>query len=209
MLLIQLSAGQGPDECCLAVAKVLRELQCEAKRHACDLQLIESEPSSRVGTFKSVLLSVETINGGDEEQLTWLNSWEGSLQWICESPYRHRYPRKNWFIGLSLFRLEENADDDTIRFETCRASGPGGQHVNKTDSAVRATHLASGISVKVQSERSQFANRKLARLLVQQKLRAREQEKQLQQKGQRRQLHFELERGRPTLVFKGIEFRRI
>lgn len=208
MLLIQLSAGQGPDECCLAVANALRELQREATRYGCDLKLIETEPASRVGTFKSILLSVEAING-DDEQLTWLSSWEGSLQWICESPYRHRYPRKNWFIGLSLFRCEESLDDDTVRFETCRASGPGGQHVNKTDSAVWATHLTSGIRVKVQSERSQFANRKLARLLVQQKLQEREQEKQLQQKGRRRQLHFELERGRPILIFKGIEFRRI
>lgn len=208
MLLIQLSAGQGPDECCLAVAKALRELQYEAKRHACELQILDSEPASRVGTFKSVLLSVEAMNG-DEQQLAWLKSWEGSLQWICESPYRHRYHRKNWFIGLSLFRFEESVDDDTIRFEACRASGPGGQHVNKTDSAVRATHLASGISVKVQSERSQFANRKLARLLIHQKLQVRDQEKLLKQKEQLRQQHVELERGRPALVFKGPDFRRV
>ena len=57
-----------------------------------------------------------------------------------------------------------------IRFETLRSSGPGGQHVNKTDSAVRAIHTASGISVKVQLERSQHANKRLARLLIAWKL---------------------------------------
>lgn len=208
MLLIQLSAGQGPDECCLAVAKAMQELQGEAKRHACELQLLESEAADRVGTFKSILLSIERIDGVEEE-FAWLRSWEGSLLWICDSPYRHRYPRKNWYFGLTLFQIEESVNDDAIRYETCRASGPGGQHVNKTDSAVRATHLATGISVKVQSHRSQFANHKMARLLLQQKLQARELEKRSQQKGQRRQLHLELERGRPAIVFRGAEFRRV
>ena len=57
-----------------------------------------------------------------------------------------------------------------IRYEAVRASGPGGQHVNKTDSAVRATHLPSGLSVKVQTERSQHANKRLARALLAHKL---------------------------------------
>ena len=57
-----------------------------------------------------------------------------------------------------------------IRFETLRSSGPGGQHVNTTDSAVRATHLASGISVRVQSQRSQHANKRLAILLIARRL---------------------------------------
>lgn len=73
---------------------------------------------------------------------------------------------KNWYVGIGRFSADEHIQSDEIRFETLRSSGPGGQHVNKTDSAVRATHLASGISVKVQSERSQHANKRLARLLI-------------------------------------------
>ena len=97
--------------------------------------------------------------------------WQGSLQWICASPVRPKHPRKNWYIGV--FRMPEMPEmpsESEIEFQTCRSGGKGGQHVNKTESAVRATHKASGISVRVESERSQHANKKLALTLLAQKL---------------------------------------
>ncbi|MBF3364387.1 peptide chain release factor H, partial [Pseudomonas aeruginosa] len=71
--------------------------------------------------------------------------WCGGIQWICPSPYRARHARKNWFIGAERFAAPPASLEGEIRFETLRSSGPGGQHVNTSDSAVRATHLASGI----------------------------------------------------------------
>ena len=103
-----------------------------------------------------------------------------------------------WALGvLPLMR-------DAIRYETLRSSGPGGQHVNKTDSAVRATHLASGISVKVQSERSQHANKRLARLLIAWKLEQQQQENSAALKSQRRMFHHQIERGNPRRTFTGM-----
>ena len=90
-----------------------------------------------------------------------------------------------------------------IRFETLRASGPGGQHVNKTDSAVRAIHTASGISVKVQSERSQHANKRLARLLIAWKLEQQRQNESAALKSERRMFHHQIERGNPLRTFRG------
>ena len=90
--------------------------------------------------------------------------------------------------------------------DTLRSSGPGGQHVNKTDSAVRATHLASGISVKVQSERSQHANKRLARLLIAWKLEQQQQENNAVLKSQRRMFHHQIERGNPRRTFTGMAF---
>ncbi|MBR7745926.1 peptide chain release factor H [Undibacterium baiyunense] len=206
MILVQITAGQGPEECCLAVAKAWQALQAEAKRHACSLELIESVSAARASNYKSLLLSLEVES--ENSSITWIQEWQGSVQWICASPYRLRHPRKNWFIGVRLFQNEGRIVDDTIKFQACRASGPGGQHVNKTDSAIRATHLASGISVKVQTERSQYANKKLAQLLIAQKLAERDEQQALQQNRDRRLSHFELERGGASLVFVGLEFRR-
>lgn len=113
---------------------------------------------------------------------------------------------KTGFWALGVLPLMSRKQSDAIRYETLRSSGPGGQHVNKTDSAVRATHLASGISVKVQSERSQHANKRLARLLIAWKLEQQQQENSAALKSQRRMFHHQIERGNPRRTFTGMAF---
>ncbi|MGV8294926.1 peptide chain release factor-like protein, partial [Pseudomonas aeruginosa] len=81
---------------------------------------------------------------------------------ICPSPYRARHERKNWLLGEVRFATTPASMEGEIRFETLRSSGPGGQHVNTPASAVSATHLASGISVRLPSPRRQHANKTLA-----------------------------------------------
>ena len=127
----------------------------------------------------------------------------GSLLWICASPYRPNHGRKNWFFGGTRFAAPAVGLESEIRFETLRSSGPGGQHVNTTDSAVRATHLASGISVKVQSERSQHANKRLALLLIARRLAERAEQADDRLRAERRLLHHRLERGNPRRTFRG------
>ncbi len=146
MLLMQISSAQGPAECQLAVAKALRRMVTEAEACAVDIRVIEQEAGGRAGVYRSLLLALE---GGRAEELA--KRWEGTVQWVCPSPYRPNHARKNWFIGVTRYAPPQVSLEGEIRFETMRASGPGGQHVNTTDSAVRATHLASGISVRVQT----------------------------------------------------------
>ncbi|HWV09482.1 MAG TPA: peptide chain release factor H [Pseudomonas sp.] len=201
MILLQLSAAQGPDECALAVARALHRLQDEAQALGVGVQVLEQEPGPRQGTLRSVLLALE---GEQADALA--QGWQGSLQWICVSPYRPAHARKNWFFGGARFAAPAAELASEIRFETLRSSGPGGQHVNTTDSAVRATHLASGISVKVQSERSQHANKRLALLLIGQRLAQREQEAGIALRAERRLSHHQVERGNPTRVFRGERF---
>lgn len=202
MLLLQLSAAQGPAECQLAVAKALRRLVEEAARCSVDVQVVEQEPGERDGTFRSVLLSLE---GAQADKLA--RSWEGTVQWICASPYRPGHGRKNWFIGIARFAPPTATFEGEIRFETMRASGPGGQHVNTTESAIRATHVGSGISVKVQTERSQHANKRLAVLLISRGLAQLAEEAKVGQRADRRMAHHQVARGDPVRVFRGDAFQ--
>jgi peptide chain release factor len=201
MLLLQLSAAQGPTECALAVAKGYALLQREALAQDVELELLESEAGPESGTLRSLLLA---LDGAAAETLA--RRWSGTLLWICPSPYRPTHRRKNWFFGGAIFELPTASDDASVRFEAVRASGPGGQHVNKTASAVRATHVASGISVKVQTERSQLANKRLALALIRRRLAERAETVAAGQRADRHQAHRDVDRGNPGRTFRGAAF---
>lgn len=198
-MLLQLTAAQGPDECALAVAKALQRLQQEAQ--AVDVEIVESQAGATAGSWQSLLLA---LDGAAAAELA--ASWSGSLLWICASPLRPQHRRKNWFFGGRCFAPPPATLESEIRFETLRASGPGGQHVNTTASAVRATHVASGISVKVQNGRSQHANRRLAIALIGRRLQEQAEARNDAQRAQRRQAHYEVDRGNPRRVFRGAAF---
>ncbi len=204
MITLQISSAQGPDECALAVALATECLLREAERLSIFASLVEAEEGPRDGTYFSALI---ILNGEDEEKLSAL--WCGTVRWNCTSPYRPNHGRKNWFIGVSRLSMPNAVPESAIRFEAIRASGPGGQHVNKTDSAIRATHIATGISVKVQSERSQHANKRLARQLIAHRLQERQEGIEADHRAQRRSLHYQVERGNPIRTFKGINFEPV
>ena len=156
---LQITSGRGPAECAWVVGRVLQEILKHGQELKLDLQILETTPGEHPDTYGSVLLSVE---GQDFQAL--VSQWQGTIQWRGESPYRPHYKRKNWFVGVTAFVPDQKTDIQLkdIQIECMRASGPGGQHVNKTSSAVRVTHKTSGLSAVAQEERSQTRNRKLA-----------------------------------------------
>jgi len=193
---IQISSGQGPAECELAVAKFADAL--------CDefgAVITQTFSGMREGCYRSILLE----SGHD------LSFLEGSVKWICQSPYRPNHKRKNWFIDVSLTQKTETAlfDSELIRFDTFRSGGKGGQNVNKVETGVRATYVPLGLSVVSTQARSQHMNRKLAM----ERLCALIDERQLD--GQRAVdrmnwlEHNRLERGNAVRVYEGLEFRRV
>ncbi|PHM45845.1 peptide chain release factor H [Xenorhabdus mauleonii] len=201
MILLQISSAQGPDECMLAVKKALGRLIQEADALSVTADILEEERGERVGTLRSVLVAIQ---GKNEQQL--FECWNGTIKWICDSPWRKGAGRKNWFIGVTQCEAIAELPESEIRFETLKASGPGGQHVNKTESAVRAVHIASGISIKVQTERSQHANRRLARLMLEHRLRQQQDISQAETRAERRLFHHQVERGNAVRTFIGMKF---
>lgn len=157
---MQITSGRGPAECCRVVALVVEKVLKQAAAKGIKAEVVERE----TGPMNRTLLSAVIALQGGEDCGMLIKQWEGTVQWIAQSPYRIYHKRKNWFIGIQTFTLSESreATEAEIRYETLRASGPGGQHVNKTESAVRAVHIPTGMSVVASDQRSQWQNKKLA-----------------------------------------------
>lgn len=198
---LQITSGRGPAECCRVVALVLEKILKQAKDLKLEAEVVEREQGEINRTLFSAIVSLE---GSKCEEI--VDEWEGIIQWTAQSPYRIYHKRKNWFVGIKSFTPSELNDVDTryITYQTLRSSGAGGQHVNKTETAVRAIHAPSGLSVTASDQRSQHQNKKLAteRLLI--KLSAWNEEQIMQEAQKNWDNHNNLERGNPVKVIKEI-----
>ena len=196
---IQITSGRGPAECCRVVSKVVEIMLKEARKQGIYAEVTEREE----GELNRTLLSAVLFFAGENLD-RFVDSWEGTVQWIAQSPYRKFHKRKNWFVGVQCLPVfEENIlNESDLRVQTLKASGPGGQHVNKTESAVRVTHIPSGISVTASDERSQLQNKKQAIERLKIKLAAYEQERAMAFVQSNWQNHNELERGNPVRVIR-------
>ena len=209
---IQMSSGNGPEECGWVVAKATQRFIEDACDHGFIAEMVESVNYTRRtkfenGCFQSTLVRLQ---GNSIEPF--VASWVGSIKWYGQSPYRPNHKRMNWFIGVEKIfvpprsELSRQKIQSETEVSTMRSRGPGGQHVNKTDSAVRVVHTPSGLSVRVDSHRSQHRNRELAleRLLL--VMQQNEQQGGANNKKSRWELHRNVERGAPTKIFHGIQF---
>lgn len=198
---IQVTSGRGPVECCRVVVLVMQKLVEHSEQLGLEVELVEHEDGPEDGCMFSATLSV---SGDNIEKLR--SEWEGSVLWVAlKNSFRPWHRRKNWFVGVHFFKplKSDTISERDITYETLRSSGPGGQNVNKVETAVRATHNPSGISVLAADLRSQVQNKKLAFERLTMKLSAIEEAKQMQQTHDVWMNHNTLERGNPVKKFKG------
>lgn len=199
-VIIQITSGKGPAECCRVVALVLQLLLKEAKQQGIIIEVLENIE----GEYRDTLLSATLAAHGDNLK-SFITGWQGTVQWTGQSPFRKNHKRKNWFVGISIFNTRElpQWDIKDVKIETTRASGPGGQNVNKVETAVRGVHLPSGIQVLAMDSRSQLENKKLCLTRLEKKVLA-WQAQQLAERQQSKWLqHHLLERGNPVKTLRG------
>jgi peptide chain release factor len=201
---IQISSGKGPDECELAVSLFLKSYQNECQEHAVQTRVIAAIPGGKPGNLKSVLLALESPT-----EIICNKLISGTVLWICKSPYRPHHKRKNWFINIDVFAAVKQLDfsEQDVKFETLKSSGPGGQNVNKVETAVRAIHLPTGLTVTASEERSQFLNKKLALSRLANLITAKNKQDVSDQRNKMWRQHQGLERGNPIRIYEGADFK--
>jgi peptide chain release factor len=197
--LVQITAGRGPVECCRVVAKVLELILKDANKNNITTQVLHTEQTNINGTLYSATIKVESANVD-----VLVKQWKGTIQWIAQSPYRKYHKRKNWFIGVEFFDINQQMkwNDKDVVFESCKASGAGGQHINKTESAIRGIHKPSGIQVFTMDSRSQHQNKKLCTERLKAKINDWQLQQIIVQQQTQWQEHNELERGNPVKVIE-------
>lgn len=204
---LQITSGRGPDECAYFVGKLCQIIRKESQNSNLEVEIIEAIPAQQPDSYLSVLLSVK-----GEFCHKFANQWQGSIQWICQSPFRPQHKRKNWFIGIDVWSVPQETEElseKKVKFESMRSSGPGGQNVNKLETAVRVIHSPTGITAVAQEERSQYLNKKLALAKLFALLEAQKNQALQKVDQERWQKHNELERGNPIRIYQGEKFKQV
>jgi len=200
---VMITAGRGPLECGLAVRGIQKKFKEEMKRLKVDFRIASQKMGRLQGTMETIVFE---INQADFNKM---EHWIGTHKWVCQSPIRKFHKRRNWFVKCEKIELSDAIEisEKEVVCQTFRASGPGGQHRNKVETAVRLIHVKSGLIVTASDGKSQHQNRKKAWEKLRLKMKEINESTLKMQNLERWSEQIEVERGNPVKVFVGTKFK--
>jgi len=200
---ILFTSGRGPLECAIAVQGVQNRFRKYLEKNKVSYEILSQKKADHPRSMQTIVFQIFTSD------ITKFKNWIGTIQWISLSPVRKYQKRKNWYIKCQEISMPSKIDLNIkdVVIQSYKASGPGGQHRNKVETAIRIIHNSTGIIVTASDAKSQLQNKKKAWKKLEDRL-------SNQNNSHMHNFNFEqwtskliIERGNPVRTFYGIKFK--